>query len=95
MKFQNPSLNCFLNGRTDTRTDGRTDKPKPICSPLFQSWGHNYHKIPTLIEPRCEKNGLLGFRPHLVRHKSGCTTTEDSWRLEILDLERRGVVLSM
>ena len=37
MKFQNPSLNFFLNGRTDKRTD----KPKAICSPLFQSWGHN------------------------------------------------------
>ena len=36
MKFQNPSLNFFLNGRKD----GRTHKPKPICSPLFQSWGH-------------------------------------------------------
>ena len=29
MKFQNPSLNFF------ERTDGLTDKPKPICSPLF------------------------------------------------------------
>ena len=37
MKFQNPSLNFFLNGRKDERTH----KPKPICSPLFQSWGHN------------------------------------------------------
>ena len=36
MKFQNPSLNSVLTGRTD----GRTHKPKPICSPLFQSWGH-------------------------------------------------------
>ena len=37
MKFQNPSLNAFLNGRKDERTH----KPKSICSPLFQSWGHN------------------------------------------------------
>ena len=36
MKFQNPSLNSV----TDGRTNGRTDKPKAICSPLFQSWGH-------------------------------------------------------
>ena len=35
----------FLNGRTDARTDGRTDKPKLICSTLFQSWGHNEWKI--------------------------------------------------
>ena len=49
MKFQNPSLNFFLNGRTHARTHGRThtrtDKPKPICSPLFQSWGHNETKL--------------------------------------------------
>ena len=25
MKFQNPSLNFILNGRTHTRTDARTD----------------------------------------------------------------------
>ena len=36
MKFQNPSFNIFLNGRTDAQTD----KLKAICSPLFQSWGH-------------------------------------------------------
>ena len=45
MKFQNPSFKFFLNGRTNkrtnARTDKRTDKPKAICSPLFQSWGHN------------------------------------------------------
>ena len=35
MKFQNPSFNFFLNGCTNKRTD----KPKAICSPLFQSWG--------------------------------------------------------
>ena len=40
MKFQNPSLNFFMNGWTQARTHGRKDKPKPICSPLFQSWGH-------------------------------------------------------
>ena len=36
MKFQNPSFKFFLNGQTDKQTD----KPKAICSPLFQSWGH-------------------------------------------------------
>ena len=40
MKFQNPSLNLFFE-RTDARTHTRTHKPKAICSPLFQSWGHN------------------------------------------------------
>ena len=35
MKFQNPSFKFFLNGRTN----GRTDKPKAICSPLFKVGG--------------------------------------------------------
>ena len=30
-----------------------------------------------------------------VRHKPGCTTTEDCWRLETLDLGSRGIVLSV
>ena len=29
-----------------------------------------------------------------VRHKSGCTATEDDKRLEILDLGRRGIVVA-
>ena len=30
-----------------------------------------------------------------VRHKLGFTVTEDGYRLEILDLESRGIVLSV
>ena len=30
-----------------------------------------------------------------VRHKPGCTATEDGWRLEISDLESKGIVLSV
>ena len=45
-----------------------------------------------LYEPR-EKTGLWGFDQ--VPHKPGCTATEDGWRLEISDLESRGIVLSM
>ena len=41
MKLQNPSFKIFLNEGTHGRTHGRTDKPKAICSPLFQCWGHN------------------------------------------------------
>ena len=36
MKFQNPSFKFF---GTDGQTNKQTDKPKAICSPLFQSWG--------------------------------------------------------
>ena len=34
MKFQDDISNM--------NTHTHTDKPKPICPPLFQSWGHNY-----------------------------------------------------
>ena len=44
-------------------------------------------------EPRHEKTNVLAS--NLVRHKPGCTGTEDSLRLEISDFERRGIVLSM
>ena len=37
---------------------------------------------------------VLGVSDH-VRHKPGCTATEDGKRLEIWDLQRRGNVLSM
>ena len=36
MKFQDD----ISNMNTYTHTHKRTDKPKPICPPLFQSWGH-------------------------------------------------------
>ena len=42
MEFHNTSFNFLdrTDGRTHGRTDARTDKPKAVCSPLFQSWGH-------------------------------------------------------
>ena len=39
MKFQNQSLIFFE--QTDKLTNEQADKPKAICSPLFQSLGHN------------------------------------------------------
>ena len=39
-----------------------------------------------------EKTNNLGSDQ--VQHKPGCTVTEDGQRLEILDLESRGIVLS-
>ena len=36
MKFQDDISNM--------NTHTHTDKPKPICPPLFQSWGHNNGK---------------------------------------------------
>ena len=40
-----------------------------------------------------EKTNNLGSDQ--VRHKPRCTSTEDGSRLEILDLESRGIVLSV
>ena len=42
MKFQNPGLNIFLNGRTDGRTHTRSTEGQAETNmlPLFQSWGH-------------------------------------------------------
>ena len=45
------------------------------------------------FECRYEKNNILVS--DLVRHKPGCTATEDGKRLEISDLESRGIVLSL
>ena len=44
-------------------------------------------------EPRHKKTNVLVS--NLVRHKPGCTATEDDKRLEILDLGSRGIVLSV
>ena len=44
-------------------------------------------------ELRHEKTNVLVS--DLVRHKPGCTATEDGWRLEISDLGSRGIVLSV
>ena len=44
MKFQNPSFNFFLNGRTNKRTDGRTSR-KQYAPHFFKVGGI---KIPLL-----------------------------------------------
>ena len=46
-----------------------------------------------IIEPVYEKTNNLGS--DLVQHKPGCTVTEDGKRLETLDLESNGIVLSV
>ena len=50
---------------------------------------HNHKRY----EPVCEKTNYLGSDK--ILHKPGCTVTEDGWRLEILDLESRGILLSV
>ena len=49
--------------------------------------------VPTTNEPRHEQTNVLVS--YLIRHKPGCAATEDGQRLEISDLESRGIVLSM
>ena len=50
------------------------------------------HTVIHTNEPQCEKTNILVS--DLVRHKPGCTATEDGQRLEISDLESRGIILS-
>ena len=41
MKFQNPSFDFFLNGRTDGQTTKRMDgQAESNMLPTFSSWGH-------------------------------------------------------
>ena len=52
------------------------------------------------ISSPCEPNGSGELKTNilvsdLVRQNSGCTATEDGKRLEISDLEIRGIALSM
>ena len=65
MKFQNPSFEFFLNGRTNKRTD----KPKAICSPLFQSWGHNEKMDPKEHYPQTANHIALFY----IEFRSHCT----------------------
>ena len=44
-----------------------------------------------IIEPSREKTNVSVQ----VGHKPSCTSTEDGWKLEILDLDSRGIVLSV
>ena len=53
----------------------------------------NTVKLAILNEPAREKTNNLGSDQ--VQHKPTCTVTEDGERLEILDLENRGIVLSV
>ena len=68
MKFQDDisNMNTYIH----------TDKPKPICPPLFQSWGHNH---------------CSGFRPGPTQIRLYSTAKKNWYRLEILDLESRGI----
>ena len=44
-----------------------------------------------IYEPRREKT--INVVSEQVRHKPSCTNTEDGYRLEILDIDSRGIVL--
>ena len=54
---------------------------------------NQFVRVNRVNEPRHEKTNILVSDQ--VRHKPGCTATEDGLGLEISDLESRGIVLSM
>ena len=55
MKFQDDisNMNTYIH----------TDKPKPICPPLFQSWGHNELVDEIMIHHNLFIILLLGSKP--------------------------------
>ena len=59
MKFQNPSLNSVLTGRTDKRTSRNQYAPH-----FFKVGGI---KTCLISEPRREETCLYGFRPGLTK----------------------------
>ena len=62
-----------------------------LSASLLKQW--KLKLILYIYEPRREITNVLVS--DLVQHKPGCTATEDGQRLEISDLESRGIVLSM
>ena len=84
-------------------------KPKHIVEGLSKSLGHS-KAISDSVDKSTSGNKRFKLTEHhmslvvrkpvfgvsdQVRQKPGCTTTEDGWRLEILDLGSRGIVLSV
>ena len=92
----NSIVNCFIlcmtkqnwvdaehNQNTDCLRDCHIKSPFNVAS--------------TLISMFDDKLSLVGRKPVFgvsdqVRHMPGCTVTEDGWKLEISDLESRGIV---
>ena len=96
MKFQDSSFNALkvtvgTKSVTHARTHPPTHAPKAICPiNFFIVGGINIgtHLNNVLRKP------TIRVSDH-VRHKLGCTATGNGLRLEITDLGRRGIALSM
>ena len=74
--------------------DIKHESDQPITGPSIL--GLESDQVPH--KPDCrsteyEKTKNVGSEQ--VRHKPSCTCTEDGWRLETLNLESRGIVLSV
>ena len=71
MKFQNPSLILFLNGRTDGRRHGQAETN---MLPLFQSWGHK-NPYPNYLTSR-RRRGIVVERRTPEREVGGSILTQ-------------------
>ena len=58
------------------------------CALLLSAWDRLHHLSLVVRKP------VFGVSDQ-IRHKPGCTATEDGKRLETSDLGRRGIVLSV
>ena len=55
--MRNPYMK-FQDDISNMNTHTHTDKPKPICPPLFQSWGHN-DQLGSNTDPRYIQNRVI------------------------------------
>ena len=87
----------YPDGRREKVDALNTDTVADLKSKIHSADGglptYKQKLVVSIIEPVREKTNSLGSDQ--VRHKPGCTVTEDGQRMEILDLERRGIVLSV
>ena len=83
-----------LVGNPEDQFSGAVAHVMPsIPGVFFRHFNQIVRKL-VVHEPRREKKGSLGVSDQ-VRHKLVCAATEDGYKLEISDLERRGIVLSV
>ena len=60
---------------------------------IYSYYLYSFYKILCLHLSLVTRKPVFGVCDQL-RHKPACTSTETRWRLEILNLERRGIILS-
>ena len=82
-----------MNDMTFSVTSGKKDRRKKDKRKIERQGEGRLDRRRRLDMSHCEKINNLG--PDQVRHEPACKVTEAGWKLEISDVRRRGIVLSM